>query len=82
MFSYKNHKVISTYGHVTKWNANVCCKNKNLPVFTERFLRTDTYIDAGILARRNTRTQEGFLLNSYYSVSSFRSEISVEAMRE
>ena len=78
----KNHKVISTYGHVTKWNANVCCKNKNLPVFTERFLRTDTYIDAGILARRNTKTQEGFLLINYYSVTSFRSEISGEAIRE
>ena len=55
---------------------------KNLPVFTERFLRTDTYIDAGILARRNTRTQEGFLLINYYSVTSFRSEISGEAIRE
>ena len=57
-------------------------KNKNLPVFTERFLRTDTYIDAGILARRNTKTQEGFLLINYYSVTSFRSEISGEAIRE
>lgn len=55
---------------------------KNLPVFTEKFLRTDTCRDTGIRSRRNTRTQEGFLLNSYYSVTSFRSEISGEAMRE
>lgn len=52
---------------------------KNLPVFTEKFLRTDTCRDTGILSWRNTRTQEGFLV---YSVTSFRSEISGEAMRE
>ena len=33
-------------------------------------------------SRRNTKTQEGFLLINYYSVTSFRSEISGEAIRE
>ena len=33
---------------------------KNLPVFTEKFLRTDTCRDTGILSWRNTRTQEDF----------------------
>ena len=33
---------------------------KNLPVFTEKFLRTDTCRDTGILSWRNTRTQEVF----------------------